>query len=233
MRIVRAVARVLLKALLLFLVVTALLVGALRWVAPPASAFMIRNYVDAQFSSVAQPPIQYRWVDYRDISPYMPLAAVAAEDQKFPSHNGFDLEAIERAVRHNMENKRVRGASTISQQVAKNLFLWPGRSYVRKGLEAYFTFLIETLWPKKRILEVYVNIAEMGDNVFGVGAASRVFFKKPASALNAREAALLAAVLPSPARFDATRPTPYIMQRQRWILMQMNALGGPGYLSRL
>ena len=143
---------------------------------------------------------------------------IAAEDQNFPAHYGFDLKSINDALADRERGRRVRGASTISQQVAKNLFLWPEQSWLRKGLEAYFTVLIETLWPKQRILEVYLNIAEFGRGVFGVGAAAEVYFHKRAARLNVYDAALLAAVLPSPKRMRVNAPSSYVRSRQQWIL---------------
>ena len=177
-------------------------------------------------------PVQQRWVDWPQISPHAKVAVIAAEDQKFPEHHGFDLESINDALEER-ERGRTRGASTISQQVAKNLFLWPGHSWARKGLEAYFTVLIETLWPKRRILEVYLNIAEFGSGVFGVGAASEVYFGKRAARLGAADAALLAAVLPSPKRMRVNAPSRYVRSRQDWILGQMRGLGGVGLLEQI
>src|SRR5690606_3150412 len=158
---------------------------------------------------------------------------IASEDQRFAQHHGFDLEAIRDAAERNARGGRLRGASTISQQTAKNLFLWGGRSWVRKGLEAWYTLLIEALWPKQRILEVYVNIAEFGDGVYGAQAASQRFFGKDASALTAAEAARLAAVLPSPRRYSAANPGPYVQRRTGQIQRQMRQIGGSGYLERL
>jgi monofunctional biosynthetic peptidoglycan transglycosylase len=172
-------------------------------------------------------------VPWEEISPHVALAVIAAEDQKFPVHRGFDLEQIDRAFTDAERGRRVRGASTISQQVAKNLFLWPGRSWFRKGLEAWFTVLIELLWPKQRILEVYLNIAEFGRGVWGVEAASRRFFGRPAKSLAREQAALLAAVLPNPKRFRAEAPSAYVKRRQAWILGQMQSLGGTAYLDRI
>jgi len=145
-------------------------------------------------------------------------------------HNGFDFKAIEKARRSNARGRKVRGASTISQQVAKNLFLWSGRSWVRKGIEAWYTVLIETFWPKHRILEMYANIAEFGDGVYGAQAASRTFFGKDASRLTPAESARLAAVLPSPKRYHAARPGPYVQRRTNGIQRQMHHLGGGSYL---
>ena len=158
------------------------------------------------------------------MSLHAPIAVVAAEDQKFPEHWGFDRESIEEAWVERTNGIRVRGASTISQQVAKNLFLWPGRSFLRKGVEAYFTVLIELLWPKRRIIEVYLNIAEFGRGVFGISAAGSIFFKKPPIRLTRWECALLAAVLPNPKRFHAARPSSYVLRRSEWIHKEMDRL---------
>lgn len=204
-----------------------LLVTALRWVDAPTSAFMLR----ARF--VEDLPVRYRWADMSRISPHAAMAVIAAEDQLFPFHPGFDLESIREAAERNARERRVRGASTISQQVAKNLFLWPERSYVRKGLEAYFTVLIELIWPKERILETYLNVAEFGRGIYGVEAAAQRFFRMPAHELGPYEAALLAAVLPNPRRLKVERPSPYVVQRRDWILAQMRGLGGPRYLHGL
>jgi monofunctional glycosyltransferase len=200
-------------------------VAAFRWVDPPTSAFMIRERLAT--------PVRHRWVDDADISAHIKVAAIAAEDQNFPAHHGFDLKSINDALEDRQRGRRVRGASTISQQVAKNLFLWPEQSWLRKGLEAYFTLLIETLWPKQRILEVYLNVAEFGRGVFGVGAAADVYFRKRASRLNPHEAALLAAVLPSPKRMRVNAPSNYVRSRQQWILDQMRGLGGTDLLKAL
>ncbi|MBL8266228.1 MAG: monofunctional biosynthetic peptidoglycan transglycosylase [Steroidobacter sp.] len=215
--------RFVVRLLLLVLILSVGPVLLLRWVDPPTTAFML-----------AEPgAVRYRWLDWQQISPHIKVAVIAAEDQTFPEHYGFDLKSINEALEDREQGRRVRGASTLSQQVAKNLFLWSGQSWVRKGLEAYFTVLIETLWPKQRILEVYVNIAEFGSGVFGVGAASEVYFKKPASRLSAPEAALLAAVLPSPKRMKVRAPSRYVLSRQQWILRQMRGLGGVSLLEQL
>lgn len=174
--------------------------------------------------------LHYRWVPLNKVSSNLPIALVASEDQKFPEHHGFDVEAIQTALADAEDGARLRGASTISQQVAKNLFLWNGRSFVRKGFEAYFTVLIEALWPKQRIIEVYLNIAEFGDGIYGVGAASERFFQTSAQQLSPRQSALLAAVLPNPRKFHANRPSAYILQRASWIERQVRQLGGPAYL---
>ena len=193
-----------------------LLVLLLRWVPPPTSAFMLE--ADLR-------PVHQQWVSWPHIAPAARLAVVASEDQKFPDHHGFDFEAIDKALEHNQRHRRLRGASTISQQTAKNLFLWSGRSYVRKGLEAYFTVLLETLWPKRRILEVYLNIAQFGPDVYGVEEASRRYFGKPAARLDAHEAAVLAAVLPNPEKMHAGSPSGYVEERASEVGEQMRLLG--------
>ncbi|MEB7538119.1 monofunctional biosynthetic peptidoglycan transglycosylase [Pantoea anthophila] len=196
----------------------------------PFSAVMVERQVGAwlrgDFSYVAHSD----WVGHDEISPWMGLAVIASEDQKFPTHWGFDVAAIESVLDNS--DSRMRGASTLSQQTAKNLFLWDGRSWVRKGLEAGLTVGIETVWTKRRILTVYLNIAEFGPGIFGVEAASQRYFHKPASRLTAADAALLAAVLPNPIRYRAAAPSGYVRSRQQWILRQMRQLGGEGFLQR-
>lgn len=217
----------LVRVVLGFVALTTLVVAVFSVVPLPTTAFMIE-------ASIARGSfVEYDWTSADEISPQLRLAVLAAEDQRFPEHSGFDFEAIEKAVEHNERGGTVRGASTISQQVAKNLFLWPGRSWLRKGLEAALTALIETIWTKERILEVYVNVAEFGDGVFGAEAAARRFFDKPAASLTAHEAALLAAVLPNPHSYRANAPSAYVRRRQQWILGQMRALGGTTWLERL
>ena len=197
----------------------------------PFSAVMLERQVSAWLHGDFHYVAHSDWVSMDEISPWMGLAVIASEDQKFPEHWGFDVSAIEKALAHNQrQENRVRGASTLSQQTAKNLFLWDGRSWLRKGLEAGLTVGIETVWSKKRILTVYLNIAEFGEGTFGVEAASQRFFHKPASKLTASEAALLAAVLPNPIRFHADAPSGYIRSRQAWILRQMRQLGGEGFM---
>lgn len=211
---------------------TVLIVLLLRWVDPPTSAFIVREHFIAANGTPAY-KVRQRWTDWDAISPQMKIAVIASEDQTFPEHNGFDFKSIDKALDERERGRRVRGASTISQQVAKNLFLWPGKSWIRKGLEAYFTLLIEVLWPKQRILEVYLNVAEFGKGVFGVGIASETYFRKSAARLSAPDAALLAAVLPNPKRLRAGSPSRYVRSRQQWILGQMRGLGGTSVLKRL
>jgi monofunctional biosynthetic peptidoglycan transglycosylase len=219
--------------LLLLLGLSVLSVALLRWIDPPYSAFMAERRIEAWVTRDRGYVFRHTWVDLSRISPNLPLAVVASEDQKFPEHWGFDVEAIEKAYELNQHSHRVRGASTISQQVAKNLYLWSGRSYFRKGLEAYFTLLIEGFWPKRRILEIYLNIAEFGDGTYGAEAASERFFHRPASRLSRSDAAILAAVLPNPERYSVAAPSHYVLQRREWILGQMQALGGPEMLSEI
>lgn len=166
------------------------------------------------------------WVSFREISPHLQLAVVCAEDQDFLEHEGFDFEAIEKAYKYNQTHKRKRGASTISQQTAKNVFLWPKRSWLRKGLEVYFTFLIETIWSKERIMTVYLNVIEFGDGIYGAEAAAQHFFKKHAKELNRQESALLASVLPNPIKRAVASPSGEVRERQQWILGQMRMWGG-------
>ena len=208
-----------------------LLVAAMRWIDPLASAFMLQRQI-ALWAEGSRHRVGYEWVDWDYIAPAMPLAAVAAEDQRFPRHWGFDLDAIADALEDRAARGRVRGASTISQQVAKNLFLWSGRSWLRKGLEAYLTLAIEAFWPKRRILEVYLNIAQFGPDVFGVGAASARYFNTTPVQLTAHQAALLAAVLPSPMHYRIDPPSDYVYGRSVHIQGQMRQLGS-GYLRDL
>ena len=208
-----------------FLALNVILVLTFRFVPVPVSGLMIQRRVEAWGSDR---PYQSRhtWVPLEEISPSLGAAVIAAEDQNFADHFGFDWQAIEKAVQHNEKSRRKRGASTVSQQTAKNLFLWNSRSWTRKGLEAWFTLLIEVGWSKKRILEVYLNIVEFGDGVYGAEAAARTTFGKSAKRLTPSEAALLAAVLPNPRKFHAAAPSEYIRGRQAWILNQMRQLGG-------
>ena len=208
-----------------------LLVLLLRWLPPPTSAFMLARHIERwRTQPAAATPLRYQWVPWARISPQMPLAVIAAEDQNFFDHHGFDLEAIGEALERNAQGGRLHGGSTLSQQVAKNLFLWSGRSYLRKGLEVGFTLLIETLWPKQRILEVYVNIAEFAPDIYGVDAAARRLLDTTPARLNRQQAALLAAVLPSPRRLHADRPSLYLVKRTFWIAEQMEQLGGTAWI---
>ena len=218
-------------ALVAWATVTVLAVVALRWIDPPFTAFMIADRVSAL---VTRPPgydFEYEWRDWEHISKNAAIAVVAAEDQKFPEHRGFDFKQIDKALADRERGRRVRGASTISQQVAKNLFLWRGQSWFRKGIEAGITVLIEAAWSKQRILEMYLNIAEFGRGTYGVQAASQRYFDKDAARLSQSEAALLAAVLPAPTHYKADAPSNYVRRRQAWIQRQIASLGGSAYIS--
>lgn len=206
-----------------FLVLTVVPVIVLRWLPIPTSSVILQRTL---LEHAAQ---HYHWTRIERIAPAMALAVVAAEDQKFPVHHGFDVSAIREAMTHNARSEHLRGASTISQQVARNLFLWQGRSWLRKGLEAWMTILLETFWPKWRILEVYLNIAETGPRTFGVEMAAQRYLGTTAAHLSAPEAALIAAVLPNPVRLHIDRPSAYVQERREHILEQMQLLGA-GYL---
>lgn len=203
----------------------------LRWMNPPTTAFMLQHLGGEENGIGSRVP--YRWTDWDQISPHVGVAVIAAEDQRFLDHRGFDVESIQEALADAEQGERLRGASTISQQVAKNLFLWPGRSVVRKGLEAYVTLFVEFLWPKQRILEVYLNVAEFGDGVFGIAAASEQFFDTVPARLEVNDAALLAAVLPNPKVLRVDQPSTYVRERQAWIRAQMTQLGGSQFWDAL
>jgi monofunctional glycosyltransferase len=233
-RLLSSVRRILVRmfqALAVLLIVSILTTLALRWIPLPTTAVMMERRLGSLWNGRAY-RADYQWMPLTRIAPSAALAVIAAEDQNFATHHGFDLDSIQKALDAHERGRRLRGASTISQQVAKNVFLWSGRSFIRKGLEAYFTVLIEVTWSKRRIVEVYLNIVELGDGVFGVEAASRRYFRKPAASLAPDEAALLAAVLPNPLRLKAGKPSEYVKERQAWILQQMQQLGTPAFIRR-
>ena len=196
-----------------------------RWLPVPVTPLMLIRCVEQKMDG-KEMKLKKHWVPFEEISPNLQLAVVCSEDQNFIKHNGFDFEAIDRAMEYNENHKKTRGASTISQQTAKNVFLWSGRSWVRKGFEVYFTFLIETIWNKQRIMEVYLNVIEMGDGIYGAESASKIYFHKKAKDLSKPEASLIAAVLPNPLKFSVTSPGGYISSRKDWILNQMALWGG-------
>ncbi len=229
---IRVLRRILLWVVAVSLTASIALVLVFRWLPVPLSSLMVQRHLTGAQQGGQGYRLQYTWISLEHMSLSAPLAVIAAEDQKFFEHQGFDVEAIKKAWQANQHRRRPLGASTISQQVAKNLYLWPGRTFVRKGIEAWFTVLLEGLWPKRRILEVYLNIAEFGPGIFGVEAGSRTFFGKSALKLSSGEAALLAAVLPGPLRFDLAQPTDYVRGRARQIEQQMKLLGGPAYLTK-
>jgi monofunctional biosynthetic peptidoglycan transglycosylase len=226
-------ARTLLLTLFSLLCLAAASVVALRWINPPTSAFMLESGLAALWQGDHSYRTLYRWVDLEGISPQAAIAVIAAEDQNFPFHAGFDFKSIREAVRAHERGGKLRGASTISQQVAKNVFLWSGRSFVRKGLEAMFTVMIEACWPKERILEIYINVAEFGRGIYGVQAAANTFFRKDASRLNSSDSALLAVVLPNPRLYRVEAPSRYVLAQRDWTLRQMANLGGPAYLNAI
>ena len=199
----------------------------LKWAPPPTTAFMIGHRLTSDTD------LTYRWTDWDQLSPHLAVAVIASEDQRFFTHHGFDMAAIQMVLEDARRGDSLRGASTISQQLAKNLFLWPGRHFVRKGLEAYLTIGLELLWSKRRILEVYLNVAEFGDGVFGVAAASERFFAKSPGRLDESEAALLAAVLPNPKVLRVDTPSAYVRERQEWIRRQMRRLRESPFLRDL
>jgi len=223
--------RRLLKIALWFVAISVGLVIVLRWVPPPGTMVMVERKVQSWFNG--QPiDLQRSWRSWDELPDSLKLAVIASEDQKFAEHHGFDLPAIQKALAHNEQGGKVRGGSTISQQVAKNVFLWTGRSWVRKGFEAWFTLLIETFWSKQRILEVYLNSVEWDAGVFGAQAAARHHFGVDAKRLSQQQSSLLAAVLPNPRKWSAGKPGPYVRQRASWIRQQMWQLGNE-YLQRL
>ncbi|WP_166572123.1 monofunctional biosynthetic peptidoglycan transglycosylase [Pseudomonas sp. R5(2019)] len=220
------------RALLWFVAGSVLLVLIFRWVPPPGTALMVERKIESWIDG--EPiDLQRSWRSWDEISDELKVAVIAGEDQKFAEHWGFDFGAIQAAFAHNERGGSIRGASTLSQQVSKNLFLWSGRSWVRKGLEAWFTALIEVFWPKQRILEVYLNSAEWDTGVFGAEAGAKHHFGVSAARLSRQQASLLAAVLPSPLNWSASRPSTYVARRAGWIRNQMRQLGGSGYLVQM
>ncbi|WP_339544104.1 monofunctional biosynthetic peptidoglycan transglycosylase [Pseudomonas sp. RA_35y_Pfl2_P32] len=217
------------KTLLWFAGGSVVLVLLLRFIPPPGTALMVERKIESWFDG--EPiDLQRDWQSWDNISDDLKVAVMAGEDQKFPEHWGFDFGAIQAALAHNERGGSIRGASTLSQQVAKNLFLWSGRSWLRKGLEAWFTALIEMFWPKQRILEVYLNSVEWDAGVFGAEAAARHHFGVSARSLSRQQASLLAAVLPNPRVYSASHPSAYVARRAGWIRQQMSQLGGDSYL---
>ncbi len=189
----------------------------LKWIDPPFTLTQLGSLFSGN-------GLKRDYIDKEEMSPYAGLAVIASEDQLFPDHNGFDWKSIQKAMEKNQKSKRIAGASTISQQVAKNVFLWQGRTWLRKGLETYFTFMIEWIWSKERILEMYLNVAEMGKGIFGIEAAAQHYFKKPAAKLTKTQAAMIAACLPNPVQYTIKPPSKYVTARYPWVLQQMNNL---------
>lgn len=225
-KVYRYILNTLFKYLLLSLLATVLVTLPFKWFSPPMTSFMIQRVFMAWLHDNKSYRLNYQWQDWNSISPYVALAVIASEDQRFLQHSGFDLVEMADAFQDHLDGKRMRGASTVSQQVAKNLYLWPGQNFMRKGMEAYFTVLIETLWTKRRIMEIYLNSAEFGRGVFGVEAAAKKYFRSTAKQLTREQAALLVAVLPNPHRFRVNNPSAYVRERQNNILKNMQLLGG-------
>lgn len=220
----RKITAILTRVFLWFLLVTVLWVLAYRFVNPPITLLMIQRNIERSNEGKSS-KMDKEWVDFEDISDNMKRAAVSAEDQLFLKHIGFDLKAIEKAFETNKKGKKIKGGSTISQQTAKNVFLWPGRSWIRKGFEAYFTLLIEIFWSKERILEVYLNVIEMGDGVYGAEAAAQEYYGKSCRKMTRAQAALIAACFPNPRRWTPKKATTYIRHRQYLIMRNMRRLG--------
>jgi monofunctional biosynthetic peptidoglycan transglycosylase len=229
MKVIRWIGKFLWKSALWFFGLSIGLVILYRFIPVPITPLMVIRLVEQGLDPEKEFRLVKDWVPISEMSKHAPQAVVASEDQTFMKHNGFDFKSMKKAWESNKTNNRIRGASTISQQTAKNVFLWPSRSYIRKGFEAYFTVLIEIFWSKERILEVYLNVIEMGDGVYGIQAASQTFFDKDASKLSKGQAALIAAVLPNPRRWSPARPTSYIQGRKSWIMRQMSNLGPIGF----
>ena len=229
MKFIKKIFRFLFKIALWFFIISIGLTLIYRFIPVPVTPLMVIRLWEQAWDEKKDVRLYKDWVSIDNISKNMPQAVYAAEDQKFLEHNGFDWKAMEEAWEKNKKGKRIKGASTISQQTAKNVFLWPSRNLVRKGLEAYFTFLIETIWTKERIMEVYLNVIEMGPGIYGIEAASQTFYNRPASKLTRQQAAMIAAVLPNPIRWSPAKPTGYIRGRQSWILRQMNNLAPIGF----
>lgn len=213
-----------LKCLMYFFIFSIVLVFLYRFVNPPITFLMLQRGTERKIAGKTF-KIEKSWRSFDELSDNLKKAAIAGEDANFLNHHGFDFEAMEKAYEKNKQGKKMRGGSTISQQTAKNVFLWPGRSYIRKGFEAYFTLLIELLWSKNRILEVYLNVIEMGDGIYGAEAACKNYYSKPATKLSKAEAALIIAVLPNPRKWSPAKPTRYIYHKQYLILRNMRNLG--------
>lgn len=217
--------KIFLKTFLWFIAISISLVLIFKWVPIPVTPLMLIRCVEQKMDG-KEMTLKKTWVPKEEISNSLQLAVVCSEDQNFLKHHGFDFGAIEKAMKHNKKSKKKRGASTISQQTAKNVFLWPGRSWVRKGFEVYFTFLIETFWSKERIMEVYLNVIEMGPGIYGAEAASQAYFNKSAIKISKQQAATIAVVLPSPLKYNAKRPSGFLQGRINWTMKQMRFWGG-------
>lgn len=227
------VVKFLAAALISFIYISFLSVLLLKWFNPPTTSFILQRHMEAYWNDNSDFKIKYDWASWDQISPYVKVAAITSEDQRYAEHWGLDLNAIEKAIDEHRKGESLRGASTITQQTAKNLFLWPGQSFIRKGIEAYFALLMEALLSKKRILEIYLNIAEFGNGVYGVKAAAQTYFNTHPDNLNMMQSALMVTALPSPRRYNLADPSPYMISRRNWILQYMFYLGNTEYLEKL
>ena len=224
MFLLRKIFGILLRIVIAFLILTVGSTLLYRWVPVPLTPLMVIRCVEQKADGKPM-TLKHDWVSLENISPKLQLAVVCSEDQNYLKHYGFDFTAIEKAMKANEEGKKLRGASTISQQTAKNVFLWPGRSYIRKAFEVYFTLLIELMWSKERIMEVYLNSIEMGNGVYGAEAAAQHWFKKPAKKLSKDESAAITSILPNPRKYVANPPSSYIARRKEWVKQQMSFWG--------
>jgi monofunctional glycosyltransferase len=212
------IGRALWKTFLFLFIAQFIYIILLKWINPPVTLTQLSSWISGD-------GLKRDYVDYDEMSPAIKLAVISSEDQIFPDHDGFDWKSIEKAMKYNQKKPgRIRGASTISQQVAKNVFLWQGRDWIRKGLEVYFTKMIEWIWGKRRILEMYLNVIEMGKGIYGVEAASQNYFRKPAKNLTRQQAAMIAACLPNPKKYTVKPPASYVIVKTAWIQRQMNNL---------
>jgi monofunctional biosynthetic peptidoglycan transglycosylase len=227
--IVTNIARWIFRLIVLLLAISVLSVLLFRWVNPPTTSFMLQR----QWSADGDLELHYQWTDWQDISPHIKMAAIASEDQSFASHWGIDLKSVQQAIREYEHGRGLRGASTITQQVAKNLYLWADQSYIRKGIEAYFAVLIELFWPKQRILEIYLNIVEFGDGVYGVQAAAQRYLNTTAANLSKWQSAFMVTALPAPKRYNLDNPSEYMLERSAWVIRYMDLLGNSYYLEKL
>lgn len=205
----------------------------LRWINPPTTSFILQRQYSAWQNGEESLVLKHEWVDWKHISPSIKMAAITSEDQAFAKHWGIDVSSIRKAIDEYEKGQNLRGASTITQQVAKNLFLWTAQSYPRKGIEAYCALLIELLWSKQRILEMYLNIVEFGDGIYGVQAAAQHFFHTSADNLSKWQSALMVTALPAPRRYNLANPSQYMLERRTWVLQYMNLLGNDTYLEKL
>lgn len=224
MFLLRKIFKIVLRIVIAFLILSVGSTLLYRWIPVPITPLMLIRCVE-QKSDGKPMTLKHDWVSLEEISPKLQLAVVCSEDQNYLKHYGFDFKAIEKAMKSNEEGKKIRGGSTISQQTAKNVFLWPGRSYIRKGFEVYFTLLIELMWSKERIMEVYLNSIEMGNGIYGAESAAQFWFKKPAKKLSKDESAAITSILPNPRKFVANPPSAYIARRKEWIKKQMSFWG--------